>query len=149
MAAVVDVTPRRVIIVSEAPSARALLATFLRNCGVYEVIELQAGASALAVMQRAQKPFDCVLADLSEDTLYLLQDVRCGKARPTRADLCFILMSDEWTSGRLSLARELDVSGIIAKPVDPSKLHDQLLTARKRYYRIDVAKYANVNVHNY
>jgi two-component system, cell cycle sensor histidine kinase and response regulator CckA len=55
--------PRRILLVEDDPSLRAVFVNFLRHAG-YEVVEAQDGADALAVLNREPAPVELVVTDV-------------------------------------------------------------------------------------
>lgn len=137
----------RVLLVDSAATDRALHTVFLQQAGVHHVVEAADAAQAFNHITHAPHPFDAVvseivLADISG--FRLLQVVRTNEARPMRPDACFLLMSGDWDPEALALARKLDVSGVLLKPFEPSKLKQQLSVARRRVFPIDMQRYLAV-----
>ncbi|MGE4062192.1 MAG: response regulator [Rhodospirillaceae bacterium] len=142
-----ELTFARVLLVDSSPTDRALHTVFLQQAGVRHVVEAGDATQAFNVIIRAQQPFDAVIADIKLSDLSgfrLLQVVRTNEARPMRPDSCFILMSGDWDSAALTLARQLDVSGVLLKPFEPAKLKQQLAAARRRVFAINIPRYLAV-----
>lgn len=139
-----DFTFERVLLVDGSDADRALQSVFLQQAGVKQIVEAGGATQALNTIVKATHPFDAVIAETALPDMSgfrLLQIVRTNEARPMRADCCFVLMSGDWTPEALSLARGLDASGVVLKPFEPAKLKQQLSTARRRAFRIDIQRY--------
>jgi len=139
-----DFTFERVLLVDGSDADRALQSTFLQQAGVKQIVEAGGATQGLNAIVNATHPFDAVIAEttLSDISGFrLLQVVRTNEVRPISADCCFILMSGDWAPEALSLARGLDASGVLLKPFAPTELKQQLSTARRRTFKIDIKRY--------
>ncbi len=141
--------PRRVLLADPAPVGRDFTTLALHNCGIPQVDAVANGTEAAQFLATASQPVDCIIADVVMEQgsgLQLLQAIRCGGISRVRADICFMLLADSWTPQILLAAKALDVHGVILRPAGSDLLAKQILAARKRSFRLDVARYRAVQL---
>jgi len=78
--------------------------------------------------------------------LELLWVVRTAQVPSFRLDACFLLVTAAGDHETVDLARRLDVSGYLVKPVTPQKLRASIVQGRKRSFRVDFTRYRQVQL---
>ena len=143
--------PERVLIADDSLAMLDIIATVLQSLGVVNAYPVNTGSAAINFLYHSPQPVDVVMADLDMPHgtgLNLLQTIRSGAIRNVRPDMCVILFSGLWTTETLTLSRQLDVNGVLAKPFSPGKLRDEIMAARRRVFPLDFNRYRCVSLAN-
>jgi two-component system chemotaxis response regulator CheY len=144
---VTDLLPNRVLVVEDSAPVLQLVTMLLGRCGIDHVMSARCGSEAVDVLRGTMQRTDCVISDVmmpAGSGLQLLQAIRSGELRGVRPDMCVVLISACWTPELLKRARELDVSGVLAKPFTLDKIKAELIAARKRIFPLDIQRYRTV-----
>ena len=121
----------------------------LEMIGVRNVMRASSGAFAIEAIKESQRVIDCVICDCrmhDVNGLQLLKDVRMGGFKQLRPDSCFILLTSATEPEIVKIAKQLDVSGYLLKPVTVEKLEAAITKARARVFPLDFRKYGAVLV---
>ena len=122
----------RVLVVDDNASAREIFLNMLTALKL-EAEAAPDGASAIAALltaQREARPFGLIMMDWQMPDMSGVDTIRAIRADPLLAATPTFIMVTAWS--REELLEQLDdnpVQGILSKPVSPSTLLDQILTA--------------------
>ncbi len=122
----------RVLVVDDNASAREIFANMLSalKFDVQTVADAPAALQALTAAQAAQRPFGLIIMDWQMPGMSGLDAIRAIRADQTLASIPTFIMVTAWS--REDLLEQLDgmpVQGILSKPVSPSTMLDQILSA--------------------
>jgi CheY-like chemotaxis protein len=126
-----------------------ILQAMLGKLGVTQITRAVNGSDAFEKLRHAKKVVDCILCDYSMEAgngLQLLQAVRTKQIHVIRPDTCFVLVTSSRDQDVIATAGQLDVNGYLVKPVTPESLHAAVVKARGRPVRLDMQKYAAVQI---
>ncbi len=127
----VQVEGLRVLVVDDNPTARMILARYLKAFG-YSVEEASDGAGALARLADApaDAPFDLVLMDWKMPEMDGLEATRQIKQQGDLAKIPAVMMVTAFDREALQdEAQGVDLDGILVKPVSQSTLLDGIMRA--------------------
>lgn len=115
------VTPRRcVLVVDDDDPVREVAQLTLELVGGWEVLTAPDGPTALAVARSHR--LDAVLLDVMMPGMDGLDVVHRLRGDVRTASLPVVLLTAKATTGQEPEWRDVDVSGVIAKPFDPMAL---------------------------
>lgn len=126
-----DLSGCRTLIADDKTFIRNLLQGMIRRLGVPQVIHAENGYQAIQKLKR-DKSMSLILADWKMEPvngLELLKMVRMGAVGSLPRDTPFILITAHAEEWLILLARMLDVSGLLVKPVAQDKLEQMIATA--------------------
>lgn len=138
-----------VLLVDDENTFLDLAHAMLKSIGVGHVSRASSGRAAFETLLASQRVVDVILCDQNMDVgtgLELLWVVRTGRVKAFRPDACFLLLTASGDHETVELARRLDVSGYLIKPVTPQKLRTAISQGRKRAIKIDFARYQQVQL---
>jgi len=142
-----------ILVVDDDSAFLELSEALLRSLGVKFVTRAVNGADAYAKLtatnRATDRVVDCILCDYSMKNgngLQLLQAIRLGQVKYFRADACFVLVTATADAAVVGMAAQLDVHGALVKPLTKDKLAATINKARERYFTLNPAKYAQVQV---
>ncbi len=107
------------------------------------------GRDAFAKWNSTGKVVDCCIAACrmpEGNGFQLLQAVRTGVLRNVRPDSCVILVTDTGDAATVAAAAQLDVNGLLVKPVTQDRLGAAILKGRKRIVKVDFNAYKQVDI---
>ncbi len=128
----VDVRGRRVLLVDDHETSRAVLGRYLRELS-FDAVSAASGAEGLTMLRDAERdgsPFDLLLLDWRMPGLDGLEVIRRLRAAPPLGKPPTIIMVTAYGREEVEKqAQALGVSGLIVKPVTRSSLLDALADA--------------------
>ena len=138
-----------VLAVDDDDASLRLMVKVLGDLGVARVVTARSGSEAFALLQSTGRPFDCILCDLkmpSGNGLQLLKAIRCGEAKGTRPDACFVFLTALNDAPTIRTAGQLDANGYLVKPLTVERLRMALARGKARAFAIDFGRYSVVPV---
>ncbi|MCP4114129.1 MAG: response regulator [Desulfobacteraceae bacterium] len=121
---------KRVLIIDDAPSCRAMLEQLTRFWGMKSVAAASGpwGVAAMAKADRTGSPFDLVIIDLEMPGMDGLWTAKQLLGQSSRPDLPMILVIPFGFHQDKKRIQETGISTFITKPVRRSELHEALVT---------------------
>ena len=101
----------------EQRNTRMLLRASLRELGYREIIEASDGEHALLVLAKQQ--IDLILAELEMSKLDGLKLLQAVRDNPRFKTLPFVLLTARADASVVNRAKQIGVTGILAKPFAP------------------------------
>ena len=125
-------TPKmRVMVVDDEPSILELLKTALNALGTYEVSIASSGIDALRLIDKAEKPFDCLLLDIQMPKMNGITLCREVRQIPEYRDTPIIMLTAMSEKKYVDQAFTSGATDYLTKPFDFLELRSRLGTARK------------------
>src|ERR1051325_1407471 len=112
----------KILVADDNDAVLTMLERVLPSLGAKHVRTVFSGAMAVDALRVPGTAYDCVIADVvmeSGNRLQSLQAIRTRQLRYARPHMAFLLMSGRRSAELAGLARQLDVSGFLAKPFTP------------------------------
>lgn len=117
-----------ILVVDDSLSIRGLMRAFLLREGAK--VELAAsGAVAVEILQARGRQFDCVLMDVQMPQVDGLSATRQIRQITPLNDLPILAMTAGLLAEQQVLARQAGMADVIAKPVNPGRMVEQILKA--------------------
>ena len=113
------------LIVDDEEGIRDILSDALRTCGAQYIQRANNGEDALARLSMKQAQYDLIISDCHMapmNGLQLLKTIRDGDVKTISPDIPFIMIMGRGDIPLVKKAKELGVSGFLAKPVSLEKL---------------------------
>ncbi len=118
----------RILVVDDSLAIRELLQQLLTHEGAQ--VELSAdGAQALAVLQQADKPFDCVMMDIQMPVMDGLTATQNIRAILRFEQLPVFAMTAGLLAEQQTRARQAGMTDVIPKPIEIDDMMNQILVA--------------------
>jgi len=139
----------RILVVDDDEPSIRLVTKMLTSLGASAVATACSGIEALAALQTALRPFDCVLCDIwmpNGNGLQLLKAIRCGEIKTARPDTCFIFITALSGSTPVRSATQLDASGYLVKPITLESLHTAITRGKTKSFPLDFVRYKQTPV---
>lgn len=111
---------RRVLLVDDEPSVRAVARLSLERVGGWEVVDVPSGADAVVAAQAGG--FDAVVLDVMMPGLDGPATYRQLQADPRTSALPVVLLTARVDRADREQWLEMGVRGVLAKPFDPMRL---------------------------
>ena len=127
----VDLQGLKILVVDDNPSSRVILSRYLESFD-YQVTVAEGGAEAIDILEAApaDAQFDLVVTDWKMPIMDGLEVTRRIKADKNLVSIPSVMMVTAYDRDQLEAeAQEVDLDGILVKPVSPSMLLDGILTA--------------------
>ena len=114
---------RRVLIVDDSFSMRAMMGETLRNEG-FEVVEAEDGVDALSKLGTAlgNGPVDLIVTDLNMPVLDGIRLIECVRREPEMKRTPILMLTTEGAEATKQQGKAAGATGWIKKPFDPDKL---------------------------
>jgi len=128
------VSPRRLLLVDDAPDVRAIARLSLERVGGWTVVPAASGREALAAAD-GDGPFDAVLLDVMMPGMDGPSTLAALRAGGLAAEVPVVFLTARAQPTDRQRLRALGAVGVIAKPFDPLTLPDDL----RRLVKIDCA----------
>lgn len=114
----------KIFYVEDDPDIQAVAVMALEAFGDYEVVACSSGHEALVEAQRVRPDF--ILLDVMMPDMDGPATLQALRQEPGWSDIPVAFMTALGRSEELEKLRALGISGIIAKPFDPTNLADQV-----------------------
>ncbi len=119
---------RRVLIVDDHPDAREVLANMVTAMGLQAEVAAS-GEEALARLDASRTPHDWLLVDWKMPGMDGLALARRIQARPRQERPCILLVTAFDRQAAIDAAKDVNLAGVLTKPVTPSTLFNSLTEA--------------------
>ena len=120
-----------ILVVDDSLSIRGLIREFLRRAGAS--VELaENGYQALELLQARSQRFDCVMMDIQMPGMDGLTAIGRIREIPQLQDLPVLAMTAGMLAEQQARARQAGMADVVAKPVKPTRMVEQILKALGR-----------------
>ncbi|MBL8629327.1 MAG: response regulator [Rhodospirillaceae bacterium] len=136
-----------ILAVDDEPSFLDFVEAILKSFGVRKVTRASSGREVYGYLRSSTSVVDCIVSDYSMaegNGLQLLQGIRVGIVPNVRPDIPFVLLTMSGDEATVMIAKQLDVSSYLVKPVTPAKLKEAILKARSRSFPLNIEQYKQV-----
>ena len=106
---------KRVLIIDDSDSDRAILKNILRNN--FSVLEAKSGFSAINVISEKKKELDIIFLDISMPVLDGFAVLEAMKEKKI-TNICVFMITSEATKENVERAAGYHISGFVKKPYD-------------------------------
>ncbi len=114
---------KRILIVEDSPTMRALLSSALEDLEVpVKITEASSGFEALRCLPR--EPFDLIVTDINMPDINGLELVSFAKSNDAYRSIPLIIVSTEGTERDRERGLELGADAYLAKPFEPEILRE-------------------------
>ena len=121
----------RVLVVDDEPGILELLKTALGALGAYEVSIASSGMDALRIIDKTERPFDCLLLDIQMPQMNGITLCREVRQIPQYGDTPIIMLTAMSEKKYVDQAFTSGATDYLTKPFDFLELRSRLGTARK------------------
>jgi PAS domain S-box-containing protein len=118
----------RVLVVDDSMSIRGLIREFLRRAGA-EVEVIENGALAIEVLEARSSQFDCVMMDVQMPVMDGLTATARIRQNPALDHIPVLAMTAGLLAEQQARARQAGMADVVAKPVTPTRMVEQILKA--------------------
>jgi len=118
----------RVLVVDDSMSIRGLIREFLRRAGA-EVEVVENGALAIEVLEARSSQFDCVMMDVQMPVMDGLTATARIRQNPALDHIPVLAMTAGLLAEQQARARQAGMADVVAKPVKPTRMVEQILKA--------------------
>ena len=119
---------RRALIVDDHPDARDVLANMVSSMGLHAEVAAS-GEEALARLDESLLPHDWLLVDWKMPGMDGLALARRIQSRPRQERPCILLVTAFDRQSAMEAAADVNLAGVLTKPVTPSTLFNSLTEA--------------------
>ena len=144
-----DLQKLSILIVDDDLISLEMVEVMLTMMGVEDITRADSGSNAMGAIRERKQAFDCIICDCkmpNGNGLELLKLIRMGRILNIRPDSCFILLTAVGQTDVVKMAKQLDVSGYLVKPVSIDKLRVTIEKARAKYFSLDADRYGSVEI---
>ncbi len=122
---------KRILIVEDSPTMRALLSSALEDLEVpVKITEASSGFEALRYLPR--EPFDLIVTDINMPDINGLELVSFAKSNDAYRSIPLIIVSTEGTEQDRERGLELGADAYLAKPFEPEVLREVVVDLLSR-----------------
>ena len=122
---------KRILIVEDSPTMRALLSSALEDLEVpVKITEASSGFEALRYLPR--EPFDLIVTDINMPDINGLELVSFAKSNDAYRSIPLIIVSTERTEQDRERGLELGADAYLAKPFEPEVLREVVVDLLSR-----------------
>jgi PAS domain S-box-containing protein len=122
----------KILVVDDSLSLRGLIRAFLMRDGA-QVEVAENGAIAIEILKTRGKAFDCVMMDVQMPVIDGLSATRQIRQMPQLDHLPILAMTAGLLAEQQVRARQAGMTDVIAKPVQRSRMIEQILRATGKY----------------
>lgn len=132
----------RLLAVDDEPSILELLTAFLETEDDNEIETASSGAAALAVIEAAETPFDCILIDIQMPEMNGISLCENIRALPGYFDVPVIMLTAMSQKSYIERAFSVGATDYVTKPFDFLELRCRLRAAAKMVFELNRASSA-------
>lgn len=114
----------RILIVEDSKEDRSLIKYHLKKCGLLNIAEADDGKSALELLQGEK--VDLIIADRYMPEMDGLSFFKKLQEDDMLAKIPFLMITAEYSSGKVVETLELGIRNYLIKPYDPEILVDKI-----------------------